>query len=136
MTMRRALCKEGPRPLLAGLLFFALLLRALIPAGFMIGTAASGAPALVICPGMEVAPAVHRMVMPGMAGHHHDPATHREAPCPFGALAAPALPPAPPMVALPTTPPVPVAPLAALHGAQAPSLAAPPPPATGPPASA
>ncbi len=95
--MRRALGKDGPRPLLAGLIFLALLLRALIPAGFMIGTAASGAPALVLCPGMEETPAVHPMMMHGgMPAHHNDPATHREAPCPFGALAAPALPPAPP----------------------------------------
>lgn len=133
--MRRALRMDAARPLLAGLLFCALLLRALIPAGFMIGTAASGAPALVICPGVEEAPAVHHMAMHGqMPAHHHDPATHHEAPCPFGALAAPALPPEPPVVALPATPSVQVAPLVPLHTAQVPSLAAPPPPATGPPA--
>ncbi|MDB5691350.1 MAG: hypothetical protein JWO81_413, partial [Alphaproteobacteria bacterium] len=77
------------------LLFALIMLRAVVPAGFMIGTAASGAPALVLCPGVEAPPPVHKMAMHG-AGHRHDPATHRESPCPFAALAAPALPPAPP----------------------------------------
>src|SRR5579884_426572 len=99
MTMRRALRMGMARKPLTALFFFALLLRALVPAGFMIGTAASGAPALVLCPGYEAAPAVHPMAMHGaMPVHHHDPATHREAPCPFGALAAPAIPPAPTFV--------------------------------------
>src|SRR6185437_1422791 len=98
--MRRDSRTGMARKPLAALFFFALLLRALVPAGFMIGTAASGAPALVLCPGFEPPPAVHRVAMHGqMRAHHHDPATHHEAPCPFGALAAPALPPAPPVMA-------------------------------------
>ena len=135
--MRRALRSDAAKRLLTGLFFCALMLRALVPAGFMIGTAASGAPALVLCPGMEPPPAVHGMRMHGaMPAHHHDPATHHEAPCPFGALAAPALPPAPPVAVLPPVPPAESA-LPPRHlTATAPSLAAPPPPATGPPAAA
>jgi hypothetical protein len=125
------------RPLLSGLFFLALLLRALVPAGFMIGTAASGAPALVICPGVEVAPAVHAMTMKGgMPAHRHDPATHRDAPCPFAAMAAPTLPPTPPAVVVPPAPPAePIAGPRRLTAVRV-ALAAPPPPATGPPASA
>lgn len=133
--MKRALPTDAARKGLAALFFFALLLRALVPAGFMIGTAASGAPALVLCPGADPAPVVHAMTMHGaMPAHHHDPATHREAPCPFGALAAPALPPAPPVVAQPPAPMAQhVAPPQLVTGA-VPALASPPPPATGPPA--
>ena len=126
---------ERARPLLAALFLLALTLRAMVPAGFMIGDAASGAPALILCPGFEPPPPPHAMAMRShLPAHHHDPATHREAPCPFGALAAPALPPAPPVVALDATPAAePLVP-PALRIAAAPSLAAPPPPATGPPA--
>ncbi|HEX4738588.1 MAG TPA: hypothetical protein VH331_13610 [Allosphingosinicella sp.] len=125
---------ETARPLLTALFLLALTLRAMVPAGFMIGDTASGAPALILCPGFESAPP-HAMAMRGhVPAHHHDPATHREAPCPFGALAAPALPPAPPVVALPAG--LVAEPLAppAFRAAAAPPLAAPPPPATGPPA--
>src|SRR3954465_6353268 len=135
MGMRGASAGSIARGLRAALILAALLLRFMVPAGFMVGTAASGAPALVICPGFEaslhVAAMHHHRPAP-----HHDPANHREAPCPFGALAAPALPPAP-HAFLP--PPAALAEAAALPpriAAAAPSLAAPPPPATGPPTSA
>src|SRR3954452_9685675 len=93
--MRGAAGGSVGRTLRSALILAALLLRFMVPAGFMIGTAASGAPGLVLCPGVE-AP-IHVMAM---RGHNHapahDPARLREAPCPFAALAAPALPPAPP----------------------------------------
>jgi hypothetical protein len=117
------------------LLLAILLLRALVPAGFMVGTAASGAPALVLCPGVEAAPPVRKMAMRGAVHRQgHDPATHRESPCPFAALAAPALPPAPPALAPPSATPPHALLEAPLHAAVSPGLAAPPPPATGPPA--
>ncbi|HEX5183761.1 MAG TPA: hypothetical protein VFW19_11500 [Allosphingosinicella sp.] len=134
--MRRAFRIDTARPLLAGLFLFALMLRLLVPAGYMIGTDASGAPALILCSGVEAPPTVHHaMRMPGGSPmHHHDPADHRDAPCPFAALAAPALPPSPPVMTAALAPPAePAAPPFAV-GASSPALAAPPPPATGPPA--
>jgi hypothetical protein len=114
---------------LLALLFCALLLRTFIPAGYMVGSAASGSPALILCPDAAPPPAMHG------SGHEHPPSQHREHPCPFGALAAPALPPAP--LALAAVAP-PVAPLPAPNASAAlsPTLAAPPPPSTGPPVSA
>ena len=118
------------------LLFAILLLRAVVPAGYMVGAAASGAPALILCPGIEP-PAVHAMAMHGhVHAPSHDPATHRDNSCPFAALAAPALPPAPPLVAPPAAAPAEALLPPPLHAAAVPGLAAPPPPATGPPASA
>jgi hypothetical protein len=125
----------------------ALAVRVLIPAGFMLGQTASGAPALVLCPGQNElpisAPAMHHdmaHMMPGGrvmathdAGHqNHDPGTDR--PCAFAAvglavdmlISAALLAPAPPPA------------FAALlsHAPSDPGrgLAAPPPPSTGPPA--
>jgi hypothetical protein len=127
--VRRAVGLAGRRAAWS-LLFAILLLRAFVPAGYMAGTAASGAPALVLCPGVE-APPVHAMAM---HGHRHDPATHRESPCPFAALTAPALPPAPSLFTPPPAPPAEASRQAILRAAPAPGPAAPPPPATGPPA--
>jgi hypothetical protein len=120
------------------LLFALLLLRALVPAGFMFSAAASGAPALVLCPGVEAPPPpVHEMAMHRPAHRHgHDPASHPESPCPFAALASPALPPAPLAVAPAAAARSYVSLEAAPSAAAALGLAAPPPPATGPPASA
>src|SRR3954467_12829930 len=130
--MRGASARSVGRTLRSALILAALLLRFMVPAGFMIGTAASGAPGLVLCPGVE-AP-IHVMAM---RGHNHapahDPARHREAPCPFAALAAPALPPAPPAFLPPLAPAVETTTVATLTAAAPPALAAPPPPATGPP---
>jgi hypothetical protein len=107
-------------------LFCALLLRALVPAGFMIGASASGSPALIVCP--DAAPQI------AMHGGHHQkaPGKHRESPCPFGVLGAPALPPTPSVLAaaVPMVPPP--APAFVSRSIKA-SLAAPPPPSTGPP---
>src|SRR5438067_3505401 len=125
------------RPGLLSLLLAALMLRLLVPTGFMIAPDAAGVPALVLCDGVAPASAVGPAhAMHGM--HHaprHDPAHHRAAPCPYGALAAPMLPPLPAAFAVPTPAPA-VAPLPALFASAAPASAAPPPPATGPPLSA
>ncbi|MDB5698019.1 MAG: hypothetical protein JWN69_823, partial [Alphaproteobacteria bacterium] len=66
-------------------------------------------------------------------GHDQEPGQHADMPCPFAALAAPALPPAPLAVAaaVAMVGPVPLA--AVLTSSRFPALAAPPPPATGPP---
>lgn len=68
----------------------ALLLRLLVPAGYMIGTA-DGHPMIELCSGVASEP----MAMPGM---HGDTAEHGKkdhgkggAPCPFASLAATAL---------------------------------------------
>jgi hypothetical protein len=120
------------RPGLLSLLVGALMLRLLVPAGWMF---APGAPTLVLCDGAAPAPAVHLA-----HGHHHplphDPARHPQEACPYAALAAPILPPLPPLV---------VPPAGRLEAASAPlgrtasaavAPAAPPPPATGPPVTA
>jgi len=123
------------RPGLLALLLGALMLRLLVPAGFMIGADAAGAPTLVLCDGY--APPPPPPAMPMMhAGHHgpqHDPARHHEAPCPYAALTAPVLPPLPPIVAPSAAPAAPLAPAFALAAPVRPGAAAPPPPATGPP---
>jgi len=129
----RRLLSSGHSPAWA-LLFAILLLRAFVPAGYMVGPAESGTPALILCPGVEPPP-VHEMVMHGQVhAPAHDPATHRDHSCPFAALAAPALPPAPPIVAPPAATLTKALLPPPLRAATAPSLAAPPPPATGPPA--
>jgi hypothetical protein len=117
------------RPGLLVLLFCALLLRTLIPAGYMVGPAASGGPALILCADAADEPVRH--------GAHQQPHSPRqgESQCPYAALAAPALPPTP--VPLAVQPPAPVqAPRATLFASLRPVPAASTPPATGPPASA
>jgi hypothetical protein len=132
--MPGASAMKAARPLLAGLFVLALTLRAMVPAGFMVGAAASGAPALVLCPGFEPPPPVHAMAMRGHApSHHHDPAAHREAPCPFAALAAPAVPPSPPLFVPPAALSHQPVTQPRLQAASTLPLVAPPPPATGPP---
>jgi hypothetical protein len=110
------------------LLAAALFLRLLVPAGYMAGNAA-GVPALVPCPAAVPAPA---MAHPG---HHHGPAPHSESPCPFAALAAPAVPPDDPLALAPPQPSFALAPAWQPAKRLALGAAAPPPPATGPPAS-
>jgi hypothetical protein len=122
------------RPGLFSLLLAAVMLRLLVPAGFMIAPDAAGVPAFVLCDG--VAPAVVAAPVQAMHGMHHaprhDPAQHRQAPCPFAALAAPVLPPLPAFFVPPS--PAPAArPLPPLPARAAPGAAAPPPPPTGPP---
>jgi hypothetical protein len=114
------------KPAWLALLFCALLLRTFIPAGYMIGASSAGGAALVLCPDGGTIPVAHH-------GHHKpSPAHHREAPCPYGALAAPVVPPVPIVLApAPVLPPLQPAAFAA--ASLVPALAAPPPPSTGPP---
>lgn len=104
----------------------ALLLRAGLPAGYMIGTDAAGAVTIELCSGRT-------MVMQPPRDGGDQPARPHQSPCPFGVLAAPATPPAPPLpvIAAPVaTPALLAAPRPAPPVAEA---TAPPPPATGPP---
>jgi hypothetical protein len=111
------------------LLAAALFLRLLVPSGFMAANAAGG-PALVPCP--AVVPA---SVMAHHGHHHDDRVPHAEAPCPFAALAAPALPPADPLALAPSEPGFLVSPAWLPAQSLTPGAASPPPPARGPPAS-
>lgn len=108
------------------LLLFVLVLRGLAVPGYMAAAGIGGAPALVPCP--SASPVAHH-------GAKH-PLRHSESPCPFAALAAPALPPAPaPAVAEPAARTLPILLPAGTEGRRPPP-ASPPPPATGPPLSA
>jgi hypothetical protein len=121
------------KPALLGLAFVAMLLRMLVPAGFMIASSATGAPTLVLCDGFAPPAAVEPVR--GMAGMHHsprhEPDHRREAPCPYAAMAAPVLPPLP----VPFGPPTPAAPasLAPFFARAVADPAAILPPSTGPP---
>jgi len=127
----------------------ALAVRVLIPAGFMIGETASGAPALVLCPGQDAryAPAA---TMPGMhhdmphmmpdgsmmsgdhdQGKHPDPGTDR--PCAFAAVGLAVDMPVPAPLLAPPPPPTFVGLLHRVPSEPGHGLAAPPPPSTGPP---
>jgi hypothetical protein len=127
-----------PRWSALALVVLALLLRAGIPAGYMIGTGADGAAGLILCPGTadasDMAMAMP-MAMPMTAPHgSHDAPMKSEMPCPFAAIALPALPAAPPILAIAGIPPMPAPAAAWLPTFLAPQAAAPPPPSTGPPA--
>lgn len=121
----------------------ALLVRMMVPAGFMPMAGMGGGPALIICSGAQPSPAM-MLPMPGMSHGVHamaHPASDKsdttghgsDHACPFGALAAAAdsvggalalpLPATPSVVLL-------IAPLFLRPGI---GLAAPPPPKTGPP---
>jgi hypothetical protein len=110
------------RPRLLAFVAAALFLRLLVPAGYMVGGAG-----LVPCPAVAAAPLAHH-------GHHHAPAPHGEAPCPFAALSAPAVPPADPFTFASAPAPFPAAPRPVFVSPARPRAAAPPPPSTGPPA--
>ncbi|MBN8806673.1 MAG: hypothetical protein J0I47_00325 [Sphingomonas sp.] len=122
------------------LLIAALSVRALTPQGYMTMAAANGGIALMPCDGAMPAPTTsgQPMAMP-MAGHHdgnhhkQDHGSRADHPCAFAGIAA--LDMAPPLaIAIPLrrdTAPALAATLAMLPGR---GLAAPPPPATGPPA--
>jgi hypothetical protein len=115
------------------LLAFVLLFRLLIPAGYMIAPDDSGRPGLVLC-AVSTAAAAAGSGHSSTEGHpQSEPSKPGELPCPFAALAAPPLPPAPPALPPPASAGAarPLLPPGAL--ARLPSLAAPPPPATGPP---
>lgn len=121
--------------LVPALLAFVLLFRLLIPAGYMIAPDETGRPGLVLCAGVAGAAAEPERHGDGHDGHPAapEPSKPGELPCPQAALAAPPLPPAPsallPPMAAGTEPPG-LAPTDGLHRL---ALAAPPPPATGPP---
>ena len=131
MTALRRLLRQH-RALSAGLLALALLMKLLVPAGFM-PVVAGGGIAIELCGG--TAPAAMTMAMPGMA-HHRDKSGHqgRDVPCAFAGLAAPSLPAVDPLLlalaiafvmaaGLPVAVPVPAATRAYLR-----------PPLRGPPA--
>ncbi len=90
MTALRQLIHTRPAPA-AWLVALAMLLKLLVPAGYM-PVAAGGGVRLEICTGMGVA-APAMATMPGMA-HHGDqehPSGKAESPCGFGGLSAPDL---------------------------------------------
>jgi len=135
------------RHLAALILVCALAVRVLVPAGFMVGHTASGAPALVLCPGQNEAPVATPMhhdmahMMPDgsmMSGDHdagkqsHDPGTDR--PCAFAAVGLAVDMPIPAPLLAPAPAPAFIALLSQAPGNPGRGLAAPPPPSTGPPA--
>ena len=106
-------------------LLTALLMRAAIPAGYMLAPA-DGLPRIVPCPGFASAMPHH-----GGGRERHDRGS--DVPCAFATVAPPALPGEPPLVAPP--PAMPPSFAAAEAETLAPRLRAIlPPPATGPPA--
>lgn len=127
------------------LLCCALLLRLAIPAGWMPVIDARGVH-LAICPGMAPMPmpmsraisepVAHGAAQPAMSGHHRPADEHRaeEHPCAFAGLALALAEPVAPGVALAPVPARASAVVPAATGAAiGRGLAAPPPPATGPP---
>ncbi|MBY8827056.1 hypothetical protein K7G81_02855 [Hephaestia sp. CMS5P-6] len=125
----------GQRRLLLALFACAMVLRIAIPEGWMPITDASGT-RLTICTGMG--PVETMADMAGMAGmsHHKAPIGHDQGdhPCTFAGLGlAAALPDLPPAPKLPVTIAVPTLIVLGVIAVGR-GLAAPPPPATGPPA--
>src|SRR5688500_9510329 len=121
--------------LVPALLAFVLLFRLLIPTGYMIAPDETGRPGLVLCAGT-----VGGAAEPARHGGGHDghpaapePSKPGEPPCPHAALAAPPLPPAPPALLPPREVATEPSGLAPTDGLRTLALAAPPPPATGPP---
>ena len=89
MQRTRALLRNHPA-LLAALLFCTLLIRSLVPAGYM-PEVASGTITLTLCSGTMPAEPM-TVAMPGMHhGDDHDGKPKAEQPCAFAGLAAPAL---------------------------------------------
>ena len=119
MTIRRHV---QPQTLALLALLMALLLRAGIPAGYMLAPV-DGAPRIVPCSG-------YAPVMPHHEGHHHAPGS--EVPCAFAMAAPPALPDASPVLLPPMVVP-PSGPALAADVAAPRPRAALPPPAIGPP---
>ena len=114
------------------LVLIALLMRLVLPSGFMLDAASASSPTLIACDGQGPL-----FAAPGHAAHqhHHGPrgaASHGD--CPFSSHAGHADKPAdaiaPPATASPSTP----APTFAARPHYRPAPAAPAPPSTGPPA--
>lgn len=126
--MRRWLGRTG-QGRVAALLALALFVRALVPTGWMPVATAQGM-AFTLCPSQDAPPAA-------MAAHHggaeHGKAMLPDHPCAFAGLGLSADVP-PPILAVPLAPVLPdfVAPPVLGVGVGR-GLAAPPPPATGPP---
>ena len=128
---------RSSRALVALLLAVLLAGRMVVPAGWMPVRTAQGI-TVTLCSGSGLAGAEGWIDAAGKLHRGAKPAGHAEPkdPCPFGAISAPAALPAAP--ALPALAPalgalIPALPLAVAIGR---GLAAPPPPATGPPHSA
>lgn len=78
------------RVLAAWLVAFALLMKVLVPSGYMFGRSA-GSMTIELCSGFG--PQSRAMAMPGMAGHGDEKQKHGKAeqPCAFAGLSAPSL---------------------------------------------
>lgn len=118
----------------APVLALVLLFRLLVPGGYMIGTDHAGRPGLVLCAGTAAATA-ERASHQGHGGGSEAPAPAESGttPCAYAALGTPPLPPAPPVLPTPSPAVGPTLAGAPLDGVRHSALAAPPPPATGPP---
>lgn len=123
-----------PRAAILAVLALALLGRLAVPAGWMPVTDAYGT-RLTICTGMGPLDAPQH-TMPGMAGHHA-PGEHKQDygdhVCPFAGAALALTEPTLPTLDLPPIAVHDLAPLLHIAVAIGRGLAAPPPPATGPP---
>ena len=144
--MRSLLLHRHYRGLAVMLVACALMVRMLVPSGFMIAPSAEGLPTIIVCPGQSpmapmapIAMAPMTMATPAMAGHdmHHKGGDQHDKsadhPCCFAPAAAAvdlgaALHPVAPAIVTAFTPPL-------FHTFARPGLglAAPPPPKTGPP---
>jgi len=137
--MRSLLLNRQYRGVAVMLVACALMMRMLVPSGFMLAPGANGLPTVIVCPGQGLAAPMAMPGMPGMAGHdmHHQGGEQHDKnadhPCAFAAAGA-----AVDLVA--SLHPIAPAPMAAFapplfHAFVRPGLglAAPPPPKTGPP---
>lgn len=111
----------------------AVVLRLTVLPGYMIAAPSDGAPAVVMCTADgAVSRAVDPAGDPAAPDDHNDEHPGKTSVCPFAAagvaLTAPDL-----RVEIAAPPPAPLLPLAILVGLPGQGLAAPPPPATGPP---
>jgi hypothetical protein len=116
------------------LLALVLLFRLMIPVGYMIGPNDLGGPGLVLCGAVAGVTAGHAS-HPSRDGHPAAPLPAKSDghPCPYAAVSAPPVPPAAPAVLPPVLSPGSPPALREVDGRALPALAAPPPPATGPP---
>jgi len=76
--------RYSSNPLLCAVLLAALVIRALIPAGFMPGGGSGFSMALKLCHGMEMG----TLPIHGDEPQSPAPASHKDAPCVFAALAS------------------------------------------------
>ena len=120
----RANPRSAAQAAILAVLAFVLLLRTLVPAGYMIAPS-GGWPVLTLCEAAApIAPAGHE---------GHDAPAEPKQPCAYAALASPVLPPAPPTISLPPSPPEAALPGRVQRDPYRPAPASLPPPSTGPP---